>query len=74
MPKLTHEMIRSDPGDIYDGVGWGIIHSDNSMRFDPQYVSWGRKEVFAQSQADTSQQHPQILRPRIADNGWFYPD
>jgi hypothetical protein len=35
---------------------------------------WGRKEVFAESAADSSSFHPEILRPRIADNGWFYPD
>ena len=74
VPALTTEMIRVDPGDIYDGVGWGRIHSRADMRFDPQYMMWGRKEVFAQSAADSSASHPEVLRPRIADNGWFYPD
>jgi hypothetical protein len=74
VPKLTTEMIRVDPGDIYDGVGWVRLHNNPSMSFDPQYVMWGRKEVFAESAADSSSFHPEILRPRIADNGWFYPD
>jgi hypothetical protein len=30
--------------------------------------------VFAQSAADASSYHPEVLHPRIADNGWFYPD
>jgi 3',5'-cyclic AMP phosphodiesterase CpdA len=74
VPKLTTEMIRVDPGDTYDGVGWVRLHSNSNMSFDPQYVMWGRKEVFAESAADSSSFHPEILRPRIADNGWFYPD
>ena len=74
VPNLTKEMIRVDPGDPYDGVGWGRINNPASTNFDPQYVMWGRKEVFAQSAADASTSHPQVLRARIADNGWFYPD
>ncbi len=74
VPALTKEMIRVDPGDIYDGVGWARIGNQASMRFDPQYMMWGRKEIYAQSPADTSASHPEVLRPRIADNDWFYPD
>ena len=74
LPALTKEMIRVDPGDIYDGVGWARIGNQANTTFDPQYMMWGRKEVFAQSPADTSASHPEVLRPRVADNGWFYPD
>jgi 3',5'-cyclic AMP phosphodiesterase CpdA len=74
VPALTKEMIRVDPGDPFDGVGWSKISSDAGNRFDPQYMMWGRKEVFAQSAADASQSHPEVLRARIADNGWFGPN
>jgi 3',5'-cyclic AMP phosphodiesterase CpdA len=72
VPKLTREMERVDPGDIYDGNGWGLIKTSDTMGFEPQYVAWGRKEVFGKSVADTSVYHPQTLHPRIADNGWFW--
>ena len=29
VPKLTVPMIRADPGDIYDGVGWSTISMNN---------------------------------------------
>jgi 3',5'-cyclic-AMP phosphodiesterase len=66
VPKLTVPMIRVDPGDIYDGVGWGALTMKND-RVDTEYVMWGRKEVFVQSAADSSLSHPEVLRPRIAD-------
>jgi Icc protein len=33
---------------------------------------WGRKEVFVQSDEDSSLSQPQVLRPRIADSMWPY--
>jgi predicted MPP superfamily phosphohydrolase len=74
VPKLTRVMMRADPGDPFDGVGWSRISSNAGNSFNPQYMMWGRKEVFAQSAADASSYHPEVLHPRIADNGWFYPD
>ncbi len=74
VPELTREMMRADPGDPFDGVGWARIASTAGNSFDPQYMMWGRKEVFGRSGADVSSSHPEILRPRIADNGWYYPD
>lgn len=74
VPKVTREMIRADPGDNFDGRGWAKIASTAGNRFDPQYVMWGRKEVYAQSGPDASSSHPEVLRARIADNGWYYPD
>jgi len=66
VPKLTTPMIRVDPGDIYDGVGWERI-AFNGERIEPEYVMWGRKEVLAKSPADSSLSQPEVLRPRIAD-------
>ncbi len=67
VPKLTVPMIRVDPGDIYDGVGWDSLMV-NKDRIENEYLMWGRKQVFIQSASDSSQSHPEVLRPRIADN------
>jgi hypothetical protein len=62
-------MIRVDPGDPFDGVGWGKISMNDKV--DAEYIMWGRKEVFIQSEADYDNNVPEILRARIADN--MYP-
>ncbi len=72
VPALTVPMIRVDPGDIYDGVGWGNLTFNAQNKIDTEYVMWGRKQVFAQSPADSSLSVPEILRARIADNQWPY--
>jgi Icc protein len=73
VPKLTKPMIRVDPGDIYDGVGWGKVDVTAKDEVDVEYVMWGRKEVFAQSPEDASKVSiPEALRPRIADTIWPY--
>jgi 3',5'-cyclic-AMP phosphodiesterase len=72
VPKLTVPMIRVDPGDIYDGVGWSQLTMNND-KVDNEYIMWGRKEVFATdiSGPDSSLSQPEILRGRIADR--LYP-
>jgi Icc protein len=70
VPKLTREMIRADPGDFYDGVGWSTL-SMNNDKVDTEYIMWGRKEILAQSGPDASASQPEVLRPRIADR--IYP-
>lgn len=73
VPKLTKPMIRVDPGDIYDGVGWGKVDVNAKDEVDVEYVMWGRKEVFAKSPEDASKVSiPEVLRPRIADTIWPY--
>jgi 3',5'-cyclic AMP phosphodiesterase CpdA len=73
VPKLTKAMIRVDPGDIYDGVGWGKVDVTAKDEVGVEYVMWGRKEVFAQSPEDSSKASiPEVLRPRIADTIWPY--
>ena len=74
VPKLTVPMIRVDPGDTYDGVGWGKLSGAVAKNSDVQYQMWGRKEVFAQSMSDSSLSHPEVLHARVADNGWFSKD
>jgi hypothetical protein len=70
VPKLTVPMIRVDPGDIYDGVGWSKLTMNND-RVENEYVMWGRTQVFAQSGPDSSLSQPEVLRGRIADR--LYP-
>jgi 3',5'-cyclic-AMP phosphodiesterase len=72
VPKLTVPMIRADPGDFYDGVGWSQL-SMNNDRIENEYIMWGRKQVFATdiSGPDSSLSQPEILRGRIADR--LYP-
>ena len=70
VPKLTKPMIRVDPGDPFDGVGWETISVGGDDKVDTEYIMWGRKEVFVQSDADSSLSHRQELRPRIVDNMW----
>ena len=70
VPALTRPMIRVDPGDIFDGVGWGTFDYADGHASE-QYKMW-RKEVFAVAQHDsgTGDNGNQILTPRIADRDW----
>ena len=71
VPKLTVPMIRVDPGDPYDGVGWSKIDVSASDEVETEYVMWGREEVFVQSPEDYAKSIPEVIRPRVADN--MYP-
>ena len=53
VPKLTRPMIRVDPGDIYDGVGWSQL-AMNQDKIENEYIMWGRKVIYAESPADSS--------------------
>jgi Icc protein len=74
VPALTKPMIRVDPGDPFDGVGWSHLSFSAADKIETEYVMWGRKQVFADAQVDsgTGDNDNQILRPRIADNMWPY--
>ena len=71
VPKLTKPMIRVDPGDPFDGVGWGKIDVAASDAVEAEYMMWGRKEVFIQSEEDHDKSIAEVIRPRIVDN--MYP-
>ena len=74
VPPLTKPMIRADPGDHFDGVGYSKLTAGAAGRIENEYVMWGRKEVFAESVVDsgTADNVNQILHPRIADRMWPY--
>lgn len=71
VPALTKPMIRVDPGDPFDGVGWGQMAMSNQV--DYEYKMW-RDEVFATADHDsgTGDNRNQKLTPRIADRDWNY--
>jgi len=73
VPVLTRPMVRVDPGDPFDGVGWGRLTA-GGPRIENEYVMW-RKDVFAEAAVDagTGDNVNQVLQPRIADREWpFY--
>ena len=72
VPVLTRPMVRADPGDHFDGVGWARLSA--GPRVDNEYVMW-RKDIFAEAPHDsgTGDNVNQVLQPRIADREWpFY--
>jgi 3',5'-cyclic AMP phosphodiesterase CpdA len=72
VPALTKPMVRVDPGDHFDGVGWAKLTVGAAVEH--EYVMW-RKDVYAESAVDsgTGDNFNQVLQPRIADREWpFY--
>ena len=61
-------MIRADPGDHFDGVGWSELALTAAGNVDNQYKMW-RKDVFAAVPVDrgTDDNRNQVLSPRVAD-------
>ena len=73
VPLLTKPMVRADPGDHFDGVGWSKLTA-GSPKVENEYVMW-RKDVFAEAAVDagTGDNMNQVLQPRMADREWpFY--
>ncbi|NQV98202.1 MAG: metallophosphoesterase [Rhodospirillales bacterium] len=71
VPNLTTPMVRVDPGDHFDGVGWGSLTGGD--RVENEYMMW-RKDIFATAQADSGagDEGNQVLNERIADKQWPY--
>ncbi len=72
VPALTTPMVRADPGDHFDGVGWAKLTA-GGPKVENEYVMW-RKDIFAEAAVDsgTGDNVNQILTPRIADREWPY--
>lgn len=68
VPTLTKPMVRADPGDHFDGVGWSQLDVGGGGKVANQYKMW-RKSVFAEAGPDsgTDDNRNQVLSPRIAD-------
>jgi Icc protein len=67
VPALTRPMVRADPGDHYDGVGWSQL-TFASNKLNNEYKMW-RKSVFAEADPDsgTGDNRNQVLSPRVSD-------
>jgi hypothetical protein len=75
VPELTVPMVRVDPGDIFDGVGWGKMTIETGKKVAYEYMMWRKeKDVFAEAAVNsgTGDNINQILSPRIADRMWPY--
>jgi hypothetical protein len=73
VPPLTKPMIRVNPGDHFDGVGWGKITVSAAPKVEHEYMMW-RKDVYAEAEVDsgTGDNDNQRLRARVADQIWPY--
>jgi len=74
VPELTVPMLRVDPGDHFDGVGWGKL-AYKPEKVDYTYMMWrDPKNVYAEKAVDsgTGDNINQRLSPRIADKMWQY--
>jgi len=66
VPQLTRPMTRVDPGDPFDGVGWGKLTFDPArLRVGEEYMMW-RRDVFAEGapNSGTGDNQTQIIWPR----------
>jgi len=74
VPELTVPMLRADPGDHFDGVGWGKL-AMQADKVDYTYQMWREpKNVYADKAVDsgTGDNRNQRLSPRMADKMWPY--
>ncbi len=75
VPALTRCMVRADPGDHFDGVGWSQLTMTAASRIENEYLMWRKREhIFAEAAVDSGcgDNVNQILSPRIADREWPY--
>jgi 3',5'-cyclic AMP phosphodiesterase CpdA len=69
VPALTDPMVRVNPGDPFDGVGWGkITFNSDEQAIENQYMMW-RQDVFATAAVDsgTGDNPRQVLWGRPTD-------
>jgi 3',5'-cyclic-AMP phosphodiesterase len=74
VPALTRPMLRVDPGDHFDGVGWSQLTAGTG-KVETEYMMWRKKEyITADAQVDsgTGDNGNQILSPRLVDREWPY--
>jgi 3',5'-cyclic-AMP phosphodiesterase len=73
VPALTKCHVRVDPGDPYDGVGWGRLSMTANDKIENNYMMW-RKDIFADATVDSGcgDNENQELHPRLADRAWPY--
>ncbi|MGI9305209.1 MAG: metallophosphoesterase family protein [Gammaproteobacteria bacterium] len=75
VPALTKPMVRVDPGDHFDGVGWSDLSVASAGEVDTDYKMWRESgHIIAEAAVDsgTGDNDNQILSGRIADRMWQY--
>jgi len=75
VPALTKCMLRADPGDHFDGVGWAQLTMSAANKIENEYMMWRKKDhILAEAQMDSGcgDNGNQILSPRLADREWPY--
>ena len=75
VPHLTKPMIRVDPGDHFDGLGWSKFTVPAGAMAENEYVMWRKtKDLFAEAAVDSGagDNVNQELHPRTADKIWPY--
>jgi 3',5'-cyclic AMP phosphodiesterase CpdA len=75
VPALTQCMVRADPGDHFDGVGWSRLTLTEASRVENEYVLWRKQgQTFAEAAVDSgcADNVNQKLSPRVADRVWPY--
>lgn len=74
VPQMTQPMIRPDPGNHFDGVGWDSLQVAQDGAVHNEYRMWPREKVLAEHEVDsgTGDNDTQELRPRVADRMWPY--
>jgi hypothetical protein len=76
VPQLTSCMLRADPGDVYDGLGWARITQGDDGRLENEYVMWRDMPdaVLGVTRHDSGcgDNTNQELHPRVADRMWPY--
>jgi hypothetical protein len=69
VPALTQPMVRANPGDHFDGVGWGQVtfHAGDRQEVENEYMMW-RQDILATAAVDsgTGDNPTQVLSPRPA--------
>ena len=71
VPALTKCMVRADPGDHFDGVGWSQFTLTAANKVENEYIMW-RKDVPAEAPTDSgradniNQSAPAHRRPGMA--------
>jgi hypothetical protein len=76
VPALTKCQLRVDPGDHFDGVGWGQLTMAAANKVETEYVMWRKKDhILGEAAWDSGcgDNVNQPLSPRLADREWHYP-
>jgi 3',5'-cyclic-AMP phosphodiesterase len=76
VPALTQCMLRADPGDPFDGLGWSKLTMSAAEKIENEYMMWRKPADIlgggTRWDSGCADNDNQILSPRIADREWPY--